>query len=201
MGALSISPNLSPNLSRDRTSTWPGRLQLLRISVHNLVSARAVSVQHRTARGPVGFEELQLDRAVSVADQAMRVLVRLEQYLDLYKPPGVHRASRDPLKTPVGRLSCQVRNSAQPAGSRAGREGGISRRSRMSNTEHRSSPTNLLTERQAAEWLHHSLPTLRRWRRAGRGPNFVRFARMILYRAEDLESFITTHLSTQGTAP
>jgi helix-turn-helix protein len=202
MGAHSISPNFSPNLSRGRTSTSPRRrLQLLRESVHNLISARAVSVQHRTARGRVGFEELQLDRAVSVTDQAMRVLLRLEHYLDLDKPLGAHRASRDPLKRPVGRLSCQVRNSAHPAGSRAKQEGGISRRSRMSNTEHRSSPTNLLTERQAAEWLHHSLSTLRRWRRAGHGPNFVRFGRMILYRAEDLESFITTHLSTQGTAP
>jgi hypothetical protein len=69
----------------------------------------------------------------------------------------------------------------------------------MSNAEFRSFPTKLLTERQAAEWLHHSLPTLRRWRRAGRGPNFARFGRMILYRAEDLESFITSHVSVQGT--
>ena len=174
MGALSISPRISPTLNRDCILTWtsPG-LHSHRVPVHNWFSARAVSVQHRTARGPVGFEELQLDRAVSVTDQAIRALVRLEQFqLDLDKPPGVDRASRDLLKPPVGRLSCEVRNSAQPAGSRADREGGFSRRRRMSNAEFRSFPTKLLTEHQAAEWLHHSLPTLRRWRRAGRGPNY-----------------------------
>jgi hypothetical protein len=57
-----------------------------------------------------------------------------------------------------------------------------------------------LTEHQAATLLRHSVSTLRRWRRAGTGPQFVRFGRVILYRSADLDNFITTHLSKPEVA-
>jgi len=51
----------------------------------------------------------------------------------------------------------------------------------------------LLTESQAATLLHQSLSTLRRWRRQGNGPAFVRFGRLIFYQPQDLEEFVDAH--------
>jgi len=65
----------------------------------------------------------------------------------------------------------------------------------MSNANLSYQNPNLLTERQAAAWLRHSLPTIRRWRRVGNGPKFVRFGRLIFYRLEDLDAFLVSHLS------
>ncbi len=199
-GALSISPRISPRLICCNLRSTPHGLQLHRPCVHNFLSAHAASVQNRTARGPVGLEELQIERLVSASGQARRNRVGLEQQ-SLEKPLGIDRATREPLRFPVGRFSCEVRNSAQPAGSKAVRESRISRRSRMPDAKIPDSTPYLLTERQAAEWLRHSLPTLRRWRRAGRGPSFVRFGRVILYRREELEEFVTAHLSQPMATP
>lgn len=50
--------------------------------------------------------------------------------------------------------------------------------------------TNLLTETQAAQWLNLKPSTLRRWRWAGSGPEFIRVGkRAIRYRMAALESF------------
>jgi hypothetical protein len=64
----------------------------------------------------------------------------------------------------------------------------------MSLTEFQASTFQLLTEKEAAKRLCHSLSTLRRWRRAGCGTGFVRFGRLILYRSEDLETFVIATL-------
>ncbi len=48
----------------------------------------------------------------------------------------------------------------------------------------------LLTEVEAAELLALSAKTLRRWRWAGQGPEFVKLGGAVRYRAEDIAAFI-----------
>jgi hypothetical protein len=52
----------------------------------------------------------------------------------------------------------------------------------------------ILREGEAARTLGVSVAALRRWRREGRGPAFVRIERCIGYRLCDLESFLTENL-------
>ena len=48
----------------------------------------------------------------------------------------------------------------------------------------------LLTQRQVAERFAVSISLLRKWRREGGGPPFVRFgSRLVRYRPEDLEKW------------
>ncbi len=49
---------------------------------------------------------------------------------------------------------------------------------------------NLLTEQQVAERLNCTKSALRRWRREGRGPRFVKIGRLVRYRQADVEDFI-----------
>jgi hypothetical protein len=49
----------------------------------------------------------------------------------------------------------------------------------------------VLRESAAARTLGVSKAALRRWRREGRGPTFVRLERAIGYRLSDLETFLT----------
>lgn len=62
----------------------------------------------------------------------------------------------------------------------------------------RNKPTSgsrLLHERQVSAEFGFSRGQLRRWRRLGRGPVFLRFGRrMVRYRRRDLEKFIAAHL-------
>ena len=48
----------------------------------------------------------------------------------------------------------------------------------------------LLNEKQVAELLCCTKSALRRWRREGRGPRFVKIGRLVRYRQEDVEDFI-----------
>ena len=48
----------------------------------------------------------------------------------------------------------------------------------------------LLKEGEAAQILTCQPSALRRWRREGRGPRFIRVERLIRYRQSDLEDFI-----------
>jgi len=61
-----------------------------------------------------------------------------------------------------------------------------------------SSP--LLTEAHTASRLGVSLPTLRRWRRYGKGPRHFRLGGIIRYRPEDVDAFITAHLISKEVA-
>ena len=54
----------------------------------------------------------------------------------------------------------------------------------------------LLTETEVAARLEVTKPCLRRWRHEGRGLPFVRVGRLVRYRPQDVERFITDH--TQG---
>jgi excisionase family DNA binding protein len=55
-------------------------------------------------------------------------------------------------------------------------------------------PPLLLTESQAAKRLGISRSTLRRWRKDGCAPAYLRIGGILRYADSDLQSFITTHL-------
>lgn len=59
-----------------------------------------------------------------------------------------------------------------------------------------SMPPKLLDEREAGRYLGVSPGTMRHWRDAGKGPEFMRLCendKIIRYYIGDLDSFITTH--------
>jgi predicted DNA-binding transcriptional regulator AlpA len=47
-----------------------------------------------------------------------------------------------------------------------------------------------LTDEQLSRIIHRSKTTLRRWRRTGYGPKFVRLKREIRYRRSDVEAWL-----------
>jgi predicted DNA-binding transcriptional regulator AlpA len=49
---------------------------------------------------------------------------------------------------------------------------------------------HLLNEYQAAAFLNLAVPTLRRWRWAGRGPRFVKIGAAVRYEPAELEAYI-----------
>lgn len=58
--------------------------------------------------------------------------------------------------------------------------------------------TCVVREPAAARLLGVSKASLRRWRREGRGPSFVRLERAIGYRIADLERFLTENTVKTG---
>ncbi len=48
----------------------------------------------------------------------------------------------------------------------------------------------LFSEKDVARQLNCTVSALRRWRREGRGPLFVKIERLVRYRQEDIEDFI-----------
>ena len=48
----------------------------------------------------------------------------------------------------------------------------------------------LFTEEQVAQFLNCTKSALRRWRREGRGPRFVKIGRLVRYRQEHVEDFV-----------
>jgi Helix-turn-helix domain len=174
-GAFSISTSFSTNNScrfdRGRCTGLPRS----RVIMHNSSNARVTLVSDRVTRRPVGQQS----------------------------PLGIYRVSRGHLALPWNDFPARCEIQPNPSADTPIRVGGISRRRRMPYSELEPRPRfqtptfQLLTERQAADLLRHSLSTLRRWRRVGRGPVFVRFGRTVLYRLEDLETFITTHCVSQ----
>jgi len=54
----------------------------------------------------------------------------------------------------------------------------------------------LLTPKQAAELLCMSEMTLRKWRWEGKGPQFVKMGRKVVYRQNDLQEFIQSMVRT-----
>jgi predicted site-specific integrase-resolvase len=53
-------------------------------------------------------------------------------------------------------------------------------------------PTPLMDEIEAANILHVSISSLRRWRRLGNGPMFRKFGRTVRYRPADLSDFVAS---------
>lgn len=56
------------------------------------------------------------------------------------------------------------------------------------------SPEPTLSQKEAADRLGITHETLRKWRRFGRGPKFLRLGTCIRYRAEDIEAFIAANV-------
>jgi predicted DNA-binding transcriptional regulator AlpA len=56
-----------------------------------------------------------------------------------------------------------------------------------------NSETLALTESETARRLGVSISGLRKWRRNGSGPRFIRLGRLIRYLASDIQSFLDGH--------
>jgi predicted DNA-binding transcriptional regulator AlpA len=53
--------------------------------------------------------------------------------------------------------------------------------------------TELISEREVTGRYRLSIPWLRRARREGRGPKYVKLARMVRYRPRDIETYLVAH--------
>jgi len=57
-----------------------------------------------------------------------------------------------------------------------------------------------LTETEVAEMLRCTKAALRKWRREGRGPRFIRVGRLVRYRLADVEEFLESNASSSRAA-
>ena len=57
-----------------------------------------------------------------------------------------------------------------------------------------------LTETEVAEMLRCTKAALRKWRREGRGPRFIRVGRLIRYRLADVDQFLESNASSSPAA-
>jgi predicted DNA-binding transcriptional regulator AlpA len=53
-------------------------------------------------------------------------------------------------------------------------------------------PTEMLNERQVADYVNMSLGSLRKWRLYRKGPKFVKLGRAIRYRRTDVETWLSS---------
>ena len=60
--------------------------------------------------------------------------------------------------------------------------------------------TNLLTMDEVAERTRASVDTLRYWRHKGTGPKSFKLGRRVVYREDDLETWISNLARSQGAA-
>ena len=58
----------------------------------------------------------------------------------------------------------------------------------------------ILNETEVSEMLRCTKAALRRWRREGRGPRFIRVGRLIRYRLADVEEFLESNASSSRAA-
>ncbi|MDF2621333.1 MAG: hypothetical protein K0S00_3992 [Xanthobacteraceae bacterium] len=59
----------------------------------------------------------------------------------------------------------------------------------------------MLKVKDAAERLGLSISTLNKWRCYGTGPRFVKLGTSVLYREEDLDTFVAAQVRTSTWAP
>jgi hypothetical protein len=64
-----------------------------------------------------------------------------------------------------------------------------------------SDTTPIFDESAASRYLHLSPSTLRAWRNQGRGPNWVRAGRRVLYRREDIDRYLAENLAVESLEP
>lgn len=50
----------------------------------------------------------------------------------------------------------------------------------------------ILSERQVAEYLNMSAASLRKWRRLGDGPKFVKIGRAVRYKRQDVDTWLSS---------
>jgi Helix-turn-helix domain len=56
-----------------------------------------------------------------------------------------------------------------------------------------TNPKLTVDERDGANYIDFSQAALRKWRREGKGPAYVRVGRSVRYRVDDLDAFLTAH--------
>jgi hypothetical protein len=56
-----------------------------------------------------------------------------------------------------------------------------------------------LSERDAAEYIGISIHTLRKWRKAGKGPTHFSLSRVIRYSISDLQAFVAANQNTASS--
>ena len=56
----------------------------------------------------------------------------------------------------------------------------------------------LLNERVAAQLIGCSVALMRKWRRLGQGPNYVKIGRLVRYRQADIDAFLEAHRVVMG---
>lgn len=59
--------------------------------------------------------------------------------------------------------------------------------------EMKERPARLLDVEQAARYLAVSPGTMRKWREAGKGPEYLRMDSMIRYSIDDLDAYVASH--------
>lgn len=72
------------------------------------------------------------------------------------------------------------------------------RRATLDRVGHSDTRSVTLSERDSATYVGFSTAALRIWRRAGRGPAYLRFNRNIRYRVVDLDAWLQAHLVQTG---
>ena len=55
---------------------------------------------------------------------------------------------------------------------------------------------DILGERDVAQMLGCSVALLRKWRLSGNGPAYLKIGRLVRYRREDIDAFLTEHRVT-----
>ena len=70
----------------------------------------------------------------------------------------------------------------------------------MGLSDAKAAPVTLKDTSAAAEFLNHSPRTLERWRIEGRGPEFVRCGKKVLYTDRALLEFVERHTVNPGAA-
>lgn len=61
----------------------------------------------------------------------------------------------------------------------------------MMRTENLTNPAALLTPAQASVMLGVAVQTLAKWRHEGRGPRYLKMCRLIRYRRDELERWLS----------
>ena len=63
-------------------------------------------------------------------------------------------------------------------------------------------PTPTIDEQNAAPYVGYTRDALRKWRREGRGPAYIRFNRSVRYRVSDLDAWLDAHrVETRDARP
>jgi hypothetical protein len=82
-----------------------------------------------------------------------------------------------------------------------GRRGPLERMRRPNLEKQEDNELRTYTEVELAELLRCSKAVLRKWRRLGSGPGFVKIGRMVRYPADAVEAFVRRHLVDVAPTP
>jgi len=58
--------------------------------------------------------------------------------------------------------------------------------------------TGIIGETELAQWADLSVAVLRKWRREGRGPRYLKLGRLVRYRVRDVDLWLNAHAVERG---